>query len=136
MSPRDHSEKKGKRADIEALFAELLISDKVITVIVTSAEGLPVASGKPTELFPEAMLSALTATLMATTEQMGQQMGLGNSRSLKVELDLGILLMREIRERVSLGLILEQDSNLAYYEVTMEKLVREIDAILFPDLQE
>jgi predicted regulator of Ras-like GTPase activity (Roadblock/LC7/MglB family) len=66
---------------------------------------------------------------------MGMQMSLGNSRSLKVELDGGILLMREIRERVALGVILEKDSNLAYFEVTMERLVREIDAILFPDLQ-
>ncbi len=135
MSLRDRTPKKGKRAEIEEQFQEVLVSDKVITIILTSQDGLPIASGKPQDAFPEAMLSALTATLMATSEQMGNQMSLGSSRSLTVELDGGILLLREVRERVILGVILERDSNLAYYEVVLQKLVKEIDKILFPELQ-
>ena len=136
MSRKYRPVNKGKRGEIEALFEDLLASDKVITVIVTSQDGLPVASGKPSEAFPEPMLSALTATLMATSEQMGQEMGLGSSRGVKVELDAGTLLLREVRDRLAMGLILDKDSNLAYYEVTMQALVREIDRILFPELHE
>ncbi len=135
MSLRDRAPKKGKRAEIEEKFQDVLLSDKVITIILTSQDGLPIASGKPQEAFPEPMLSALTATLMATSDQMGNQMNLGSSRSQTVELDGGILLLREVRERVTLGVILERDSNLAYYEVILQKLVKEIDKILFPDLQ-
>ncbi len=135
MTLRDRTPKKGKRAEIEERFQEVLVSDKVITIILTSQDGLPIASGKPQDAFPEPMLSALTATLMATSEQMGNQMSLGSSRSLTVELDGGILLLREVRERVTLGVILEKDSNLAYYEVVLQKLVKEIDKILFPELQ-
>jgi len=134
MALRDRTPKKGKRADIEEKFQNVLESDKVITIILTSQDGLPIASGKPQEAFPEPMLSALTATLMSTSDQMGSQMSLGNSRNLMVDLDGGVLLLREIRERVTLGVILEKDANLPYYDVVLQKLVREIDKILFPDL--
>jgi predicted regulator of Ras-like GTPase activity (Roadblock/LC7/MglB family) len=134
MALRDRTPKKGKRAEIEETFQDVLLSDKIITIILTSQDGLPIASGRPQEAFPEPMISALTATLMATSEQMGNKMNLGSSRSQTVELDGGILLLREVRDRVTLGIILEKDANLAYYEVEMQRLVRQIDKILFPDI--
>lgn len=125
--------RSGKQRQIEKIIDKHANSDKVLAVLVSSEEGLPVASRVENKA-SEYLLSAMTTTLHATATATGQRLGMGGPENIRIELKEGTLLIREIREHACLLLVLSKDSNLAFFDIQINKMLREIDQVLFPEI--
>jgi len=102
-------------------------------VLVSNEEGLPIASRVENKA-SEYLLSAMAATLLTTASATGLRLGMGAPETIRIELNSGVLLIREIRVRACLLIVLARDANLPFFDVQLTKMIREIDRVLFPDL--
>jgi predicted regulator of Ras-like GTPase activity (Roadblock/LC7/MglB family) len=135
--PRTYSilvlSRSGKTRQIEKILEERATSDKVLAVLVSNEEGLPIASRVENKA-SEYLLSAMAATLLTTSAATGLRLGMGAPETIRIELNAGVLLIREVREHAALLIVLSKDANLPYFDVQLTKMIREIDRVLFPDL--
>jgi len=124
--------RSGKQRAIEAILEKSASSNKVIAALVSNEEGLPVASHVQNKT-SEYLLSAMAATILATATAAAVRLEMGAPDIIRVELKTGTLLIREIREHACLLLVVSSDANLAYFDITIKKMIGEIDRVLFPD---
>ncbi len=127
------SSRSGKQRAIEEILEKHASSNKVIAALVSNEEGLPVASRVESKT-SEYLLSAMAATLLTTANAAAFRLDMGPTDIIRVELKAGTLLIREIREHACLLLVVKSDANLAFFDITIKKMIGEIDRILFPDM--
>ena len=125
--------RSGKQRKIEQILEKYASSNKVIAALVSNEEGLPIASQVENKT-SEYLLSAMAATLLTTANAAAFRLEMGPTDLIRVELKTGTLLIREIRERACLMLVVKNDANLPYFDITIRKMINEIDRVLFPDL--
>ncbi len=125
--------RSGKQRAIEQILEKYASSNKVLAALVSNEEGLPVASRVESKT-SEYLLSAMAATLLTTATAAAFRLEMGPPDIIRVELKAGTLLVREIREHACLLLVLKSDANLPYFDITIKKMIGEIDRVLFPDL--
>ena len=125
--------RSGKQRAIEQILEKYASSNKVLAALVSNEEGLPVASRVENKT-SEYLLSAMAATLLTTATAAAFRLEMGPPDIIRVELKAGTPLVREIREHACLLLVVKNDANLPYFDITIKKMIGEIDRVLFPDL--